>query len=392
MLVSGTCIGAGMLGLPIATAATGYYPSFVAFLICWAMMLLTAFYMLEVSLWYPEETNLITMARSTLGRKGEWIAWGCYVLFLYALMTAYTSGAAGIIEEFLIRIRLEAIPSLWVMVVLFAAIVYMGTIWVDWANRFFMVCLVTTYLALVLSTLPKVDPSMLGMGDIKYLWTIWPLLVTSFGFHLLIPSLKNYMHSDVSGLRWAIFMGSLLSLIVYLLWEILVLGTVPIAGENGLISMLSIDKPVVALIHALSVKAQNQAVTVFCRVFSLFAILTSFIGVALGMFDFFADGFKIPKTVKGKFFLALLTFLPPALFAATYPAVFLLALRYAGVFAAILLIIYPALMVWNGRYQRKVATGYRVWGGKGLVIVVLLFGLGVIVLEVLHHLEHIPTP
>src|SRR5579872_4553273 len=89
MLVAGTCIGAGMLGLPVSTAAGGFFPSVGAFFFCWFMMLMSALFMLEVSLWYPEETNFITMAKSTLGRKGEIVAWCAYVLFLYAIMTAY---------------------------------------------------------------------------------------------------------------------------------------------------------------------------------------------------------------------------------------------------------------------------------------------------------------
>jgi tyrosine-specific transport protein len=392
MLVSGTCIGAGMLGLPIATAASGYYPSVLSFLVCWGMMLLSAYYMLEVSLWHKEETNLISMAKETLGKGGEWIAWGCYVLFLYALMTAYTSVASGIVESFLARIHLEHIPSLWVMILLFGTLVYLGTTWVDWANRLLMVGLVTAYMALVLITLPKVEAEQLGLGSPQYLWTIWPILVTSFGFHLLIPSLKNYMKGDVNGLRCAIFLGSLLSLCVYLLWETLIIGVVPVEGDNGLIAMLKAPQPVDKLLQALSDTLQNHAITILARIFSLFAILTSFMGVALGMFDFFADGFHISKTMKGKFILALCTFFPPAFFAATYPSAFLMALRYAGIFAAILLIIYPALMVWYGRYHSKIAHGYRVAGGRGLVILTCLFGIGVIILEILINLKHIPSP
>jgi len=384
MLVTGTCIGAGMLSLPISTATSGFYPSMGAFLICWAMMLLTAFLMLEVSLWLPEQTNLITMARTTLGKKGAAIAWGCYVLFLYSLMTAYTAGGAEIIEKFLSLIRLEAVPSLWVMVCLFATIVYLGTRWVDWVNRLLMIGLIVTYLGLMSATLPRVNITHFDGGEPRFLMTVWPLLVTSFGFHLLIPSLKNYLHSDLKSLRVAIFLGSLLSLVVYLIWQVLVLGVVPLTGEGGLIAIQSAKKPVLALMQALSFPTQSKGLSLFSRVFSLFAILTSFVGVALGLFDFFADGFHVKKSPKGKLILALLTFLPPALFASTYPAAFLIALRYAGLFAAILLIIYPALMVYWGRYRLTLATGYRVAGGKSLILLALAFGAGVIILEVMN--------
>ncbi len=397
MLVTGTCIGAGMLGLPISTAASGFYPSALAFVFCWAIMTTSALFMLEVSLWYPEETNLITMAKSTLGKAGESIAWICYVLFLYALMAAYTSGAAGIIGEGLIKLGLNAKWGIWIIVSLFAFVVYLGTKCVDWVNRLLMLFLVCAYIALVVNVVPKISPTMLSEGHPKFLLSTAPLIVTSFGFHLLIPSLKNYMHGNVKGLRLAIILGSLLPLAVYLLWELLVLGVIPVSGDKGLIAMMHAEKSsgkqaVVELTQLLSQLLHNPRINVFVSGFALSAILTSFIGVALGLFDFFADGFHIKKTLIGKMVLAFLTFLPPVLIAIYCPQ-FLLALHYAGMFAAVLLIIYPVLMVWWGRYRLpNVASGYRVMGGKPLLILTLLFGLGVVALEVFDHLKMLPEP
>jgi tyrosine-specific transport protein len=395
MLVAGTCIGAGMLGLPVSTAAGGFYPSILAFFVTWFMMLMSALLMLEVSLWYPEETNLITMAKSTLGKWGEITAWCAYVLFLYAIMTAYTAGATGIIGSFLGKLGFNESWGVWIVVFLFATIVYFGARSVDWVNRLLMVGLIGSYAFLIGRVAPHVSSEMLAGGHPQYLWSVGPLLVTSFGFHLLIPSLKNYLHGDIKSLRLSIIFGSLLPLIVYLLWELLILGVIPAEGEKGLIAIQHAERTmgkhvVVELTQLLSDMLNNSQVTLFARLFGLCALLTSFIGVALGLFDFFADGFHIKKTITGKLLLAALTFLPPILFAIYYPR-FLVALHYAGVFAAILLVIFPALMVWWGRYRLQLPTFYRVWGGKPLVIMVFLFGVGVIALEALDHLGALPV-
>lgn len=396
MLVSGTCIGAGMLGLPISTAASGFYPSAMAFVFCWFMMTFSALFMLEVSLWYPEETNLITMARSTLGKVGESIAWISYVLFLYALMAAYTSGAAGLLADSLLKMGLNPKWGMWIIIALFGLVVYLGAKWVDGVNRLFMIVLVGTYVALVFHVVPQVSPHLLSTGHPKFLFSTAPLLVTSFGFHLLIPSLKNYMHGDVKALRTAIILGSLLPLAVYLLWELLILGVVPVTGDQGLVAMMNAEKSsgrqaVVELTQLLSQILQNHRITFFVSTFALSAILTSFIGVALGLFDFFADGFRIQKTLVGKLILAFLTFLPPILIAIYCPQ-FMRALHYAGMFAAVLLVIYPVLMVWWGRYRLNIASGYRVIGGKPLLLITLVFGLSVILLEGLTHLDILPVP
>tara|TARA_R110002110_G_scaffold400317_2_gene616679 strand:+ start:33618 stop:34841 length:1224 start_codon:yes stop_codon:yes gene_type:complete len=392
LLVTGTCIGAGMLGVPIATAAGGFYPAAAAFIFCWMMMTLSAFLMLEISLCYPEGSNLISMAQATLGQSGKWIAWVCYLLFLYSLMAAYTSGGSGIVAKIFNKLGIAEELSVLAFVGFFAVFIYLGTQWVDGINRIMMVGLIVAYVALVSIAAPEVEIEKLHNGEAKFLFMSAPLLVTAFGFHLLIPSLKNYMHSHVKELRLAIFLGGLLPLIVYLLWEWVVLGLVPVYGEAGLLALDKSPQPVVALSQALSGTLNNQWMTLFARIFSFCAILTSFVGVALGLFDFLSDGFHIKRSPTGKIILTVLTFLPPTLFSLFYPAGFLLALRYAGVFAAILLVMYPALMVWCHRYHLRQKSEYQVFGGRGVLLLVMIFGCGVICLEVLQELHLLPLP
>lgn len=396
MIVAGTCIGAGMLALPISTAASGFTYSTLAFCFAWIMMMLSALLMLEASLWYAKEANLITMMKSTWGIPGAIFTWIIYVLFLYALMTAYASGASAIIGKGLILLGL---PESWgpaILAVLFAVIVYMGTAYVDWANRIMMIALFVAYGILIFAIVPKVSMDMLGGGEPKYLWSVGPLLVTSFGFHLTIPSLKNYLQGDVKHLRLAILLGGFIPLVVYLLWELLILGVVPLHGEQSLTGILRAEHhsgkdAVIELTWVLSHMLHNPQITFVSRFFGLCIILTSFIGVSLGLFDFLADGFKIKKTAKNKLFLAILTFLPPILIAAYYPR-FISALHYAGLFGAMLLIIMPALIVWKGRYVTGMPNHYRVSGGKPVVIGVLLFGISILALEILRHCNALPLP
>ena len=395
MIVAGTCIGAGMLALPVSTAASGFTYSTMAFCFTWIMMMLSALLMLEASLWYKEDANLITMMKSTWGVSGAIVTWIIYVLFLYALMTAYASGAAGILGK---GLALMGLPETWgpaLLAVLFGVIVYMGAAYVDWVNRLMMIGLFVAYLILVFTIVPKLSPELLLEGHPKYLWSVGPLLVTSFGFHLTIPSLKNYLDGDAKRLRLAILVGGFIPLVVYLLWELLILGVIPLQGESSLLAILHGEQQgkhaVIELTQILSDMLHNPKVTFFSRLFGLCAILTSFIGVSLGLFDFFADGFKMHKTHKNKLILAVLTFLPPILIAAYCPR-FISALHYAGLFAAILLILLPALIVWKGRYGAVKESHYRVWGGKPLIIAVILFGVSILALEILHHLNELPVP
>ena len=90
LLIVGTSIGAGMLALPVATAELGFLGSVIVLVACWLVMTASAFLILEVSLWLPQGTNLISMAGATIGPIGQLIAWLTYILLLYSLLCLYS--------------------------------------------------------------------------------------------------------------------------------------------------------------------------------------------------------------------------------------------------------------------------------------------------------------
>lgn len=392
LLVAGTCIGAGMLGLPVSTAAGGFYWTTSFFLVCWAIMTITAFLMLEVSLWHKEDTNLISMAHETLGKWAEVVAWVTYLLFLYSIMAAYTQGGTAIAGKILNQFGVPYWLSSTFFILFFGYVVYLGARWVDYVNRTFMIGLVFAYVGLVSMGTSEVNINLFHDGQSKYLFAALPLMVTSFGFHLLIPTLKTYLNNDLKKLRLSIFLGSLLPLFVYVLWEFIILGVIPAKGDQGLIMMLQEGAPEIELTERLTEIVSSVQVGYFAKCFTFFALISSFIGVALGLFDFLADGLKINKSHKGRAILSILTFLPPVIFISITKNGFLIALTYAGIFAAILLVIFPALMAYVGRYHRDIKREYEVFGGRWLPLLAILFGCSVIVLHFLNQAKVLPVP
>nr|NGX51671.1 Tyrosine-specific transport protein [Chlamydiota bacterium] len=61
LLVAGSCIGAGMLALPIVTGMVGFFPSFIMFIVAWLFMTTTALLIVEVLGWFKEPVNMISM-------------------------------------------------------------------------------------------------------------------------------------------------------------------------------------------------------------------------------------------------------------------------------------------------------------------------------------------
>jgi tyrosine-specific transport protein len=152
------------------------------------------------------------------------------------------------------------------------------------------------------------------------------------------------------------------------------MGVVPRTGDNGLVAMLHSGRSNSEFVTALSVLLQRETITVFARIFTSICLATSFLGVALSLSDFLADGLHLAKKGTGNLFIYTLTFLPPLIIVLFYPGAFIGALSYAGIYCVILLVLLPALMAWSGRYRKQLASPqhYRAWGGKPLLVILIV--------------------
>lgn len=387
LLVSGTTIGAGMLALPVTTGLAGFLPSVVIMTAIWLFMMLTAFYLLEVNLRMKGESNLISMMHLTLGKPGEIVAWITYLLLLYSLTAAYLVGCSQILEDVVKGfISFDPPPWTWPLAIflIFGIFVYFGTEVVDFLNRGLMMGLILAYVSLVLFACCQVDLPFLEHVDWHFILPSVSVVLTTFGYHIIIPTLSTYLEHDSKLLKRAILIGSLIPFLIYLIWQFLVMGVIPVFGES---SLTDAAEKGLQITFFLKKFFQNPWVGLSVRGFAFFAIVTSLLGVSLSLSDFLADGLKIKKSSFGKFFLILLTFLPPLFFALFYSQGFILALKYAGFFVVILLALLPSLMAWCERYGKKrarsfIKSDFKVVGGKGLLVFTILFSILLLVVEV----------
>ena len=393
LLIAGSCIGAGMLALPVITGLSGFVPSVVMLILAWLFMTLTSFLLLEANLAIGHNLSLISIAEKTLGKGGKILCWLLFIFLFYSLSIAYIAASGSILQSIIADLFEYNLPD-WIGSLLFTLafgiVLYTGTRHVDYLNRVLMLGLVVTYCLLVVLGSQHVNFEYLAIQHWKYSFAALPVLVISFGFHNMIPSLAMYLHGDVKRLRMTICFGSSIPLIIYLLWEAVMLGIIPIQGREGLLNAL--DQGEVATAALRGVVGISWVNTV-AQAFALFAIITSFLAQSLSLVDFLADGLSIPKIRFGRVVLVVLTLAPPFAFAFAYPGIFLKALSLAGGFAAVILFgVMPVLMVWVLRYQREQKTSQVLPLGRVALLIVFLFALGVFSLETAQELGYSLLP
>lgn len=370
LLIAGCCIGAGMLGTPVLSAAAGFVPSLVAFTFAWLYMVVTGLYLLEVNLWFKKDVSLISMTGETLGRVAQAACWILFLYLFYSLMVAYVAGSgaltSGLMDDF--GVLLPKWVGSAVFTLLFALLLYFGTGVVDRFNRLLMFGLVASYLALILMGVRYVKPELLSHVNWKASLIAVPTMIISFGYHNLIPSMTAYLGHDKKRLIQAILIGSAIPLIVYLTWQYVILGIVPAdelveAMDGGELATRALKKAV-----------NSTWVTLLAEYFAFFALVSSFLAVALSFVDFLSDGLGISKSPKGLISLLFLTLAPPLLFAMVYPTIFLNALSYGAIGALLLFGVLPPLMVWKKRIKGEEIVP----GGKGMIVFILIVSMFVI--------------
>lgn len=380
-IVAGTALGAGMLAMPLATAGIGFATAMLLLLGLWIIMAYTALLLVEAYQHNDANMGLSSLAYKYLGHPGRLIISLALPFLLYSLIAAYLAGGGEIISKSINSWLVWQLPD-YVGVLLFAVIgggvVCFGTHSVDLINRYLFATKIFFLATMLILLLPHVQQVNLLSMPVKQalILSAIPIVFTSFGFHGSVPSIVSYMQGDTVKLRKIFILGSAIPLLVYIFWQVATLGAIEtdafvgiLADESGLNGLLAAVKAVVG----------TARVEMAVRLFAALALATSFLGVALGLFDFLADFFKLPSTVAGRLQTGAITFVPPLLFALFYPKGFIFALGFAAIALSVLSLLLPALLVRETRKQH--AEGYRVFGGQLGVWLVFVLGITIIVIQ-----------
>ncbi|EPF2927307.1 aromatic amino acid transport family protein [Vibrio navarrensis] len=374
LIIAGTTIGAGMLALPLASAGIGFSISLMIMVSLWALMSFTALLMVEVHQEAHSDATLHTLAKQILGPKGKLLASFSMLFLFYALCAAYIAGggaqfATRVTQWFGVQVDGALATTLFTLLV--ATIVTIGTSTVDKVNRVLFTLKIVAMIAVLFFLAPNVSQAYLLSMPIEQGLVVAsiPVIFTSFGFHGSIPAIVRYLDGDTGSLRKAILFGSLIPLVIYIFWQIVTLGVVK---QDDLLANSALS----GLIAQLAITVHQSQLGTLVGVFADLALLTSFLGVSLGLFEFLGDTLKKQQENSNRVIAAVVTFTPPLGFALFYPQGFITALGYAAIALTVLAIFLPVAMVNKVRKQNP-QRAYRVAGGQ--VSLLLTSGVGVLI-------------
>ena len=383
LIVAGTSIGASMLALPLVSSSLGIFNSALLLFFIWWLGYYSSIIALKINSFYGGSFSISELCKKTFQSKIWVIADLSIVVLFYSLLAAYIS---GIVEISLVKDLLPSNIALYIgglIVFILMLFIICNFRLFDLSNRIVFLIKASVFLILLISLIPQMKCMNIAMANTNLfkstsLYKAVPVFFTSFGFHGSIPFIMKYLNCNEQETKKAFLWGSLLSLIIYALW---ILSTVLVLPQYGDVSFESVrngGNDLGAFITVLSTLIGRRSFSLMVTLFSWLAIITSFLGVGIGLYDYFLEKFKLDgKFWYNKIKAGMITFIPPIAIAIINKNIFVKALAFAAISLSILAIILPSLIA------LKINKTVNL---KAPVIVALLMGIVIIIFEIFNFL------
>ncbi|GLQ72486.1 aromatic amino acid transporter [Vibrio penaeicida] len=389
-IIASVCVGAGMLGLPSAGAGGWTSWSLIAITITMIIMTLSGWMLLEAFKHYDLKVSFNTVTKDMLGnnvnRLNNLAVYFVGGILLYAYITS-----SGLILQEVLGVSSQLASILFVFI--FSGFVWHSTRAVDRISVILIAFMVLSFVFGVSGLVAKVDMSILfdkASDETRYApyaMAMLPVALTSFGYHHSVSSMRSY-YGEERRAKYAILGGTIIAMSLYFLWIMSIYGNLPRSGFGPILEQ---GGNVDSLLSALGSVIESERVSNAINSFSMAAILSSFIGVGLGVFDYLADLFNFEDDKKGRTKTWAVTFLPPLVLSLLFPFGFLIAIGYAGAAATLWACIIPGLLVMKSRSREDGQEGFKAPGGLLMVVLVIFFGVTTAVFHFLSMFNLLPA-
>jgi tyrosine-specific transport protein len=390
-LVAGTTIGSGMIALPMVLAPLGIIPSFLLLLMIWGVVYHSALVNVELNLQTGQGSNLSSLGRHYSGPLASTLGLMSFKLLTYALLSVYIYGGTSILQKLLFNLTgkdystplITTLYTLAVMLILLSSVRR-----IDHINRILFTGLLVVVAILIIGLSTSINFNHLPLTTPKvssiFSWRqALPVVFTSFGFHIIFQALVRYCHMNKDMLKKAFFWGSLIPTVIYFFWTTSVLSIIYHSNPGFYAKLLENKVDVGDMIQQLSLISQWPAIQALSWWISILAILTSVIGVGLGLTHSWMHQLEhlAPRLTCKHMASVVLTILPAYLLALLVPNAFISILGFAGLILVIIAIFLPYYLFYKGRFQ---SFFYPLLSVKSLMIITIIIGLIITLSEIMN--------
>ncbi|MBT4604411.1 hypothetical protein HOC01_02125 [archaeon] len=376
--LSGTVVGAGILGIPYVVSQSGFLIGSAIIILIGLVFLALNLFMGEIVLRTRGFHQLTGYMEKYLGKWGKLGMLFSMTVGIYGALVAYLIGEGQSIKTLVEQIPFlsnifvgTGLHSTFVYMIGFfifcGILVWLGMDEVGKAETFVVAIMVLVILIISAVSIPKMNPSYLS--NINFGSALAPLGVIIFAFigSAAIPEVHEIVGKDKKVFKHAIVLGTLAPMILYVLFCAAVIGIVGFSNFE----MLSANEKIATI--ALSYYS-HPILGGLANLLAILAMFTSFITLGEALLEAYTYDYKIPRKIS--FLLVMFVPLLIVLFDLTS---FISALAITGAVAGGIDGILIVLAYWKAKVlgDRKPEYSLPLMKGVGYLIMTL-FAFGIV--------------
>jgi len=359
----GTIIGAGVLGIPYVIAQSGLLLGIINLLVVGFALLVLHLCLGEISLRTKGLHQLSGYMEIYLGKIGKHLIAFSMMVGIYGAMVAYIIGEGEILKTIFGGHPLIYSLAFFVIV---SIIIFMGIKATGRAEMIVTSLMILIVLAIGIFSFSKIDPTHFTAIHWQNIFLPYGVILFAFVGTAAIPELREELENQKHQMKKAILIGSILPIVVYLLFAVIVVGLVGLKNFNTLAPN---DR--IATI-ALSIFA-DPYLGLAANIFAVFAMFTSFIGLGLALYQMYEYDYHLKKIWA--FFL---TVIPPIIIAISGLTHFIAVIGFTGAIAGGVDGILVMLAYWKAKRNSQRKPEYKLKIGKFITgLLILMFALGI---------------
>lgn len=223
-ILIGTCIGAGVLGIPYVASQAGFFVALAYIILLGIIVLFVNLYLGEISLRTKGEHQLIGYAQRYLGKKGRRFIEFATVFGIYSAIIAYMLGIGESLSFLIFGNTGYAV----LMGILFgagmSALLWRGMKSVRRFEKIGVSIILGLLLLIFILFFNKIDVVNLYYFNIGNIFLPFGVIFFSFlSFHA-IPEVKIILHNNEKLMKKVLITGTLICAIFYILFALVVVG------------------------------------------------------------------------------------------------------------------------------------------------------------------------
>lgn len=357
--LTGTIIGAGVLGIPYVMAQAGFLTGLLALIFLGAVILTVNLCVGEITLRTRERHQLTGYVATYLGPGGRWTMTVAMVVANYGALMAYL-----IAEGSSLAALFGGNPWIWSagFFIVGSLIVYRGLMAVGVSELVLSTAKFTAFFTVVLLALFSnvFTADNLAGFDATKLFVPYGVMLFAFLGAIAIPEMRQELSKHPRDLKKSIILGSVIPLLVYAVFGLAIVG---VTGLN------TTEIANVGIGSALGLSALIAA-----NLFAILSMATAFIAIALGL----KQMYELDYQFRPIFAFGATMLLPPLLILAGIQS-FIMILGVSGAVAGGLEGTLLILTYWKSRTRGNRTPEYKLrLPMPALILLIAVFVLGAV--------------